>query len=152
MPTAWRIVKARYARSAFDGEGAKRSGGRWTSAGRRAIYTSSTVALATLEMIAHLDSTALLPAYVLIEVTFPASLATSIDVAALPANWWKYPSPLELRVLGDAWLDAKTSAVLKVPSALVAVEDNYLINPEHPDFTLITTGPPLSFPVDPRLL
>lgn len=152
MATAWRIVKARYARSAFDGEGAKRTGGRWTSVGRRAIYTSSTVALATLEMLAHLDSTAPLSAYVLIEVTIPDSMVTALDLAALPANWRQYPAPLALRALGDAWLDAKTSATLKVPSALIGVEYNYLINPEHADFASITTGPPRPFAVDPRIL
>lgn len=152
MPTVWRIVKAKHAASAFDGEGARRSGGRWTSLGRRAVYTSSTVALATLEMIAHLDSTAPLPAYVLIEATVPDSLITTVDLAALPSNWRQYPSPPESRVIGDAWLDAKRSAVLKVPSALVPVEYNYVMNPQHPDFALITTGAPLSFPLDPRLL
>jgi RES domain-containing protein len=152
VPTVWRIVKTKHAASAFDGEGARRSGGRWTSVGRRAVYTSSTVALATLEMIAHLDSTALLRAYTLIEATVPASLITAVDMAALPANWRQYPSPPELRAIGDTWLDAKRSAALKVPSALVAVEYNYVINPQHLDFALITTGPPLSFPLDPRLL
>ena len=103
-------------------------------------------------MIAHLDSTAPLPAYVLIEATVPDSLITTVDLAALPSNWRQYPSPPESRVIGDAWLDAKRSAVLKVPSALVPVEYNYVMNPQHPDFALITTGAPLSFPLDPRLL
>jgi len=152
VPTVWRIVKAKHAASAFDGEGARHSGGRWTSVGRRAVYASSTVALATLEMIAHLDSTAPLPAYTLIEVTVPETLITAVDVAALPSDWRQYPSPPDLRAVGDAWLDTKASTVLKVPSALVAVEYNYVLNPEHPDFGLITTGPPLSFPLDPRLI
>jgi RES domain-containing protein len=103
-------------------------------------------------MIAHLDSTTLLPAYALIEVTVPERLITAVDVAALPSDWRQYPSPSDLRVIGDGWLDMKTSAVLKVPSALVAVEYNYVMNPEHPDFALITTGAPLSFPLDPRLI
>ncbi len=152
MPTVWRIVKAKHAASAFDGEGARRSGGRWTSVGRRAVYTSSTVALAALEMIAHLDSTVPLPAYTLIEATVPEPLITAVDLAALPSNWRQYPSPPELRMIGDGWLDAKRAAVLKVPSALVPVEYNYVINPEHPDFALITTGDPTGFPLDPRLL
>jgi len=149
--TVWRIVKAKHARSAFDGEGARRSGGRWTSAGRRVVYTSSTIALATLEVLVHLDSTVPLPAYRLIEATVPDSLITTVDMNSLPSNWRQYPAPLELRTIGDDWLDKRDSAVLKVPSALVAVEYNYLINPEHPDFPRITTGTPISFPVDPRL-
>jgi len=110
------------------------------------------VALAALEMIAHLDSTVPLPAYTLIEATVPEPLITAVDLAALPSNWRQYPSPPELRMIGDGWLDAKRAAVLKVPSALVPVEYNYVINPEHPDFALITTGDPTGFPLDPRLL
>ena len=151
MLTVWRIVKAKHAASAFDGEGARRSGGRWTSAGRRVVYTSSTIALATLEMLAHLDSTVPLPAYRLIEATIPDSLITAVETNSLPSNWRQYPAPPELRIIGDHWLDKRDSAVLMVPSALVAVEYNYLINPEHPDFPRITTGTPVSLPVDPRL-
>ena len=152
MLTVWRIVKAKHAATAFDGEGARLSGGRWTSAGRRAVYTSSTIALATLEMLAHLDSTTPLTAYRVIEVTIPESLVSAVDVAALPAKWRDYPAPAELRAIGDSWLDAQRAAVLKVPSALVAVEYNYLLNPEHKDFPRITRGKPVPFPVDPRLL
>lgn len=151
MLTVWRIVKAKHAASAFDGEGARRSGGRWTSAGRRAVYTSSTIALATLEILVHLDSTVPLPAYRLIEATIPESLVTAIETKSLPSNWRQYPAPPELHVIGDDWLHRQDSAVLKVPSALVAVEYNYLINPQHPDFPKITIGTPVSFPVDPRL-
>jgi RES domain-containing protein len=150
--TVWRIVKTKYAATAFDGEGARRTGGRWTSAGRRAVYTSSTIALATLEMVAHLDSTAPLPAYSVIAVTVPERLVVAIDRDGLPRTWRDYPAPPELRAMGDAWLDARRSAVLEVPSVLVPVESNYILNPEHPDFSSISTGTPSPFPIDPRLL
>lgn len=136
---------------AFDGEGASLTGGRWTSIGRRAVYASSTIALATLEMLAHLDSTAPLAGYSLIEVTIPAPLITAVNVGALPADWRTYPAPPSLLAIGDTWLNVRASAALRVPSALT-IEDNYILNPEHPDFPLITKGSPLSFPVDPRLL
>ncbi|HET9387651.1 MAG TPA: RES family NAD+ phosphorylase [Gemmatimonadales bacterium] len=151
MLTVWRIVKAKHAASAFDGEGARLSGGRWTSEGRRAVYTSSTIALATLEMLAHLDSSAPLTAYRVIEVKIPERLVREVESTDLPPQWRAYPAPPELRVIGDAWLEARQAAVLKVPSALVAVEYNYLINPEHADFPEITRGHPVPFPVDPRL-
>jgi RES domain-containing protein len=116
------------------------------------VYASSTVALATLEMLVHLDSTVPLPAYRLIEAAIPESLITAVPANALPHNWRNYPAPPELRILGDNWLQSGDSAVLKVPSALVAVEFNYVINPQHPDFPLITTATAVSFPVDARLL
>lgn len=115
------------------------------------MYTSSTIALATLEMLAHLDSTGPLTAYRVIEVTIPERLVSAVESTTLPSNWRHYPAPAELRVIGDTWLDAQHTAVLKVPSALVAVEYNYLISPQHPDFSLITRGKPVPFSVDPRL-
>ena len=54
--TAWRIVRARFADSAFDGEGARRYGGRWNSRGTRMVYTAGSQALAALEMLVHLDA------------------------------------------------------------------------------------------------
>jgi len=48
MLKAWRIVKTRYAASAFDGEGARRFGGRWSSKGVRVVYAAGPVALAVL--------------------------------------------------------------------------------------------------------
>jgi RES domain-containing protein len=149
--TVWRIVKTRYVASAFDGQGAKRSGGRWTSVGRRAVYTSSTAALATLEVIAHLDSTALLTSYSLIQAALPEQLVTSVKLSSLPRNWRDFPAPPELQAIGDGWLRERKSAALCVPSALVPVDFNYLLNPEHPDFPLITPGHPVPFPLDPRL-
>ena len=56
MPKAWRIVKTRYAASAFDGEGARRFGGRRASKGVRVVYTAESVALAVLALLVHLDS------------------------------------------------------------------------------------------------
>jgi RES domain-containing protein len=150
--TVWRIVKTKYVASAFDGQGAKRSGGRWTSVGRRAVYSSSTAALATLEVIAHLDSTALLTSYSLIQATLPEQLVTAVALSSLPGDWRDFPAPPELQAVGDGWLRERTSAALCVPSALVPVDFNYLLNPEHPDFPLIAPGHPVPFPLDPRLL
>lgn len=151
MLTAWRIVKTRHAASAFDGEGARVYGGRWTSVGRPAVYTSSTVALATLELLVHLDATKPLAAYSLFEIGIPEALVVRLDLAALPETWRDFPAPPELRALGDRWRDARNAAVLEVPSAVTAVELNYLLNPEHPDFRRITIGPRNPYEIDPRL-
>lgn len=63
--TAWRIVKARSAPTAFDGEGAGLDGGRWNSPGSAVVYTGGSAALAALEVLVHLGRAAL-PAYVLL--------------------------------------------------------------------------------------
>ena len=151
MATTWRIVKRRHARTAFDGDGARRYGGRWTSAGRRAVYTSATIALATLEMLVHLDSNDLLGSYLLFEVTFADDLVQRLDLQRLPADWNGYPVPAAARALGDAWLDGGRTPVLRVPSAIVGIEFNYVLNPEQKHFRRIRIGPAQPYRIDRRL-
>jgi len=55
MPEAWRIVKAKHAATAFSGEGAAKTGGRWNSRGVPVVYASSTKSLAALETLVHLN-------------------------------------------------------------------------------------------------
>lgn len=152
MPTAWRIVKTRFATRAFDGEGARLYGGRWNSVGVRVVYTAGSVSLAVLEMLVHLENADVLPAYSLCAVHIDEVLMTSLDRLRLPANWRDSPSPPELLTLGDAWIVSRFSVVLEVPSAVVESESNYLINPEHPDFKMLVMDPPQPFTFDPRLL
>lgn len=152
MPTAWRIVKSRFAARAFDGEGARLYGGRWNSVGVRMVYTAGSVSLAVLEMLVHLENTDVLPAYSICAVHFDDAVVTSLDRSKLPANWRDSPSPPELLTMGDAWVASRSSAVLEVPSAVVESESNYLINPDHPDFASLLIEPPGPFTFDPRLL
>jgi RES domain-containing protein len=151
MPVAWRIVKASRVASAFDGEGARLYGGRWNSPGHALVYTAENVSLAALELLVHLQESALLASYLLLSVRFPPALVRKLARAALPATWNAYPAPLRLRQLGDAWIAAGTSAVLEVPSAVVPAEKNYLLNPAHPGFQRVTLGTPQRFSFDRRL-
>lgn len=148
MITAWRIVEARFAETAFDGEGARRTNGRWHSRGTAIVYTSSSDALATLEMLVHLERR--IPRYVIIACSFHEVLVEEITRASLPTHWKDFPSPPQLRELGDAWARDRVSAVLSVPSALSDTEHNYLLNPEHDDFRSIEIASPRPFRLDPR--
>jgi len=149
--TAWRITKRKHIRSAFTGEGAQRYGGRWTSPGTAVIYTAQSQSLAALEMLVHLDSADLLDRYALFEVVIKESLIRNTDPEKLPRNWKRNPPPAPLQAIGDSWALTKSSAVLRVPSALVPGEDNFLLNPAHPDFRELRIGKPLAFHFDPRL-
>jgi len=149
--TAWRITKAQYAAQAFDGEGARLAGGRWTSPGHPVVYTAEHAALAALEMLVHLDAAAR-PAYVLIPCTFPSDLVLRLDRRRLPAAWRSYPAPSALPQLGDAWIKSRASAVLDVPSAVIEMQSNYLLNPAHADFVKVRIGTPGPFDFDSRLL
>lgn len=147
----WRIVKRKYEATAFDGEGASDYGGRWNSPGKRVIYTAGSKSLALLEQLVHLDSSAL-SSYVVIPVTFSDALLSEVDILLLPPDWKGHPAPVELRDIGDSWLDSFGSAVLRVPSAIVPDESNYLINPDHPDFSSVEIGASVLFEIDLRLL
>jgi RES domain-containing protein len=153
---AWRIVKRRYAKLAFDGEGARLFGGRWNSPGRPVIYVSESRALATLELLAGLGSTAPLPAWVIAGVRFPESLVADLgEILApevLPDGWDATPPTSVSQGIGDRWLDEAPSAVLQVPSVIVPAECNYLLNPRHPDFGRIDLGEPQELRLDPRVV
>ena len=148
---AYRILKRKFLKMAFTGEGARRYGGRWNSPGVAVVYTSSSVALAILEWRCHLTQWPAPPA-VLIELEFDGSMIGAPP--KLPANWRTYPTSKANLAVGDSWALAAKSAVLKVPSATVPdrhQEYNYLLNPAHPDFRLIQIGKPVPLKLDLRL-
>jgi RES domain-containing protein len=150
--TAWRIVKQRYASTAFDGEGARLFGGRWTSPGVAVVYLAASRSLAALEMAVHLDRSTLLSTFVLIPCEFDDRLVMRVSRRTLPVDWRRDPPPPSLAEIGDAWVKAATTAVLEVPSAVIEAEWNYLLNPKHPDFAQIKIGDPETFEFDPRLI
>lgn len=152
MLTAWRIAKTRHASAAFDGEGARLYGGRWSSAGIRVAYASQSVALATLEVLAGLGKMSLLQSYSLISAQYDESELEVLPVASLRANWRTYPAPPELQALGDRWIAENRSLVLQVPSAIIETEANYLLNPMHASFASVTISAVLPFEIDARLV
>jgi RES domain-containing protein len=74
-----------------------------------------------------------------------------IRPAELPRNWRSSPPPAPLQSIGTRWLTEQRRAVLAVPSAVLPIETNYLINPEHPDFKSIEIGEIKKLDIDPRL-
>lgn len=146
---SWRIVKAKHAAAAFTGDGARLAGGRWNSQGVPVIYTAETRSLGILEMVVHIQSEEVLKHYVCFEVSFDDSLVS--EVPHLPRTWWKSPAPAACRQLGDQWVAGQVRAVLRVPSAVVRNEWNYLLNPVHPDYPRISVGSRQSLRLDRRL-
>lgn len=148
---SWRIVKRQYLEGAFSGEGARLYGGRWNSPGRPVVYTAEHASLAMLEILAHLEFTAIMVDYVLIRAEFEGSLLEEIEEKDLPQDWRTYPAPQYLREIGDRWLEEQRSVVLSVPSVIVPIERLYLFNPLHTDFSRIIIGKAQKIPFDRRL-
>ena len=151
MLEAWRMVKQKYAATAFSGEGAARNGGRWNSRGVSVIYASSTKSLAALESLVHLNPP-LLFIYVFIGLKFDNTLVEIIRPQTLPSNWRAEPPPSSTQQMGDAWVLEARSAALAAPSVLITGELNYLLNPAHHDFKKISIGKPERFTFHPRWL
>jgi RES domain-containing protein len=151
MPEAWRIVKEKHAATAFSGEGAARTGGRWNSRGVPVVYASATKALAALETLVHLNP--LVPfKYVVFRLQFDKALIEKVPLNRLTGDWRVEPPPPSTKTVGDGWVRDKRSAVLALPSVIIPGELNYLLNPAHPAFKKITVGKPEKFAFDPRLL
>ena len=150
MITAYRIVRRKRAAEAFTGEGARVHGGRWNSKGVAMVYCSSSIALAALETLVHINPHIPLD-YVIIEAEFDGSLVGDLSKGSFPTGWnAEPPGPVSMAV-GDKWVKEARSAVLSVPSCLTS-EPNFLLNPEHKNFKHIKIGKPKAFRFDPRLM
>ena len=151
MITAWRIVKKAHAAAAFSGRGAFLYGGRWNTQGIPVVYLAGSQSLAALEQLVHTGTTANLVEgdFVIIPVEFNERWVA--DVGKLPKNWRSYPAPGTLAALGARWIKEAPSVAMRVPSALIPDEVNYLLNPLHPDFVKIKIGKARKFTFDSRL-
>lgn len=87
------------------------------------------------------------------QAQIPANVAVEeVDPRSLPARWNASPPIAATTEIGTRWCAERRSAVLKVPSAVVPGEFNFLLNPEHPRFALIRLSRPKPFSLDPRLV
>lgn len=119
------------------------------------IYTCSTVSLCLLEFFVHFDPEA--GDIILLNLEYcwadiPETLLR-LDVREpdLPMNWKEIPWPHSTQELGTEWMTQAEYSVVSVPSVVVPMERNFLINPAHPAFSRIQIGPPSTLSVDPRL-
>jgi RES domain-containing protein len=146
----WRIASAAHA--AFDGEGARRYGSRWTPKGVAAVFASATLSLAALERFVNTDPDLEPGELVAIAVDITPNVALdTVGVADLPTDWRAYPPPPSLAVIGERWLRTSTSVVLSVHSAVIPTERNFVLNPAHADFGGLTIHPSEPFSFDPRM-
>ncbi|RAI98694.1 RES domain-containing protein [Chitinophaga skermanii] len=112
--------------------------GRWNSAGKKVLYTAGSVALAALESMYRRNGYGFNDHFALIQIEIPGKLKiTEHPGLDLPPKW---NQPHDYRVtqsIGDAWYKREESPILKVPSAIIPQEFNYIINSQHPDFDSI---------------
>lgn len=147
----YRLCKKAYAND-LSGRGAEISGGRWNGKGTAMVYTSASRALCMVEIIVHIPAGIIPKDYYLVSIFIPDNTRIlAIEPKDLPDNWSRNPIPASTQKIGNAFIAAQEALVLKVPSAIVQDEWNYLINPLHKDFKevkIIATEP---FSFDGRL-
>lgn len=132
----------------LSGRGAELFGGRWNEKGYPALYTSSSLSLAALEILVHTDKS--MP---------PVNMAyASIYVpdSFLSMKILKLPSDTTEIEYGTKWLKEKSGLMLKVPSAILPYEYehecNLILNPLHEDFKKVFINEVHDFSFDVRLM
>lgn len=146
----YRITNAKYADD-LSGQGARLYGGRWNSIGRSALYLASSRSLSMLESLAHIVPTNIPDELFMLSIDVPDDFI-SIDINLLPDNWNEYPELPIVKQIGNAFLARSENLMLKVPSALVEDEFNYIVNPLHKKAEKIKIIKKAPFKFDERLL
>lgn len=156
----FRIAPQKYAED-LSGSGAKLAGGRWNPKGLALVYTSTTAALAALEVLVHCDWN-VMEELVLVEIEVPddqiQDLRTFLDIPPsgrlpLPGKWNVSPPPPVLAEMGKKWIASRSSIGLLVPSVHFpdGPELNLLLNPAHPRFGDVKVQALRKFRFDGRL-
>ncbi len=125
---------------------------RWNPRNVYVIYTAGSRALACLENLVHRSGEGLHANFRIVEISIHDSVSIEkISVTDLPLKWnliTGYPACQEI---GKEWVNNQSSCVLRVPSSIIEDEFNFLINPFHPEFNLISIRNIQEFTFDERL-
>jgi RES domain-containing protein len=146
----YRLSKGKYHRN-LSGKGAEMYGGRWNSKGTALLYTSQSRALTFAEISMHIPFGVVPKDYFLVTIQIPDK-APILELAEtdLPINWRSNPHLDSTQQIGDNFATALKYLVLRVPSAVVPQESNYLINPLHPTMKEVTIADVELFEFDSR--
>lgn len=147
----FRLSKLQYAND-LTGRGAEKAGGRWNSKGTAVVYTGESRALCTTEIAVHTPLGNIPLDYVIVALDIPNTVAIQeVKHNELTADWKSIPHSHSTQEIGDTFVSDEKFAVLKVPSAVVQGEYNYILNPMHKDFKKIKIKLTEPFDFDERL-
>ena len=148
----WRIARQIHGDTTLEGIGGLLVAGRWHRRGHPILYTSSSAALAALEVLVHLEPLQAPDDLRLLGLELPDGLAIeTLDLQQLPDDWQSLPAPESTQSIGSAWLEKRSSVALRVPSVIVPMESNVLLNPRHPEMARVRISSNEAFRFDSRL-
>lgn len=147
----YRVANSRYKQSTLSGIGAEKVGGRWNEVGTRAVYCSENISLALLEYYVHSEKISNLPKDILVaKIEFPDEFIIE-ELEFLPDRWNQYPySSKTTNVFTNLAINRDFFA-LKVPSSIVGLESNIILNPLYKDFGKVKISDFIELPIDERL-
>ena len=144
----YRICLAKYAGELV----ASGNPGRGNQRGQLVIYAAGSRALACLENVVHRSGEGLNSLFKVIRIEVPDSLAIEeLTMGQMPIEWQLPRHYARCQPLGADWYQRRVSAVLRVPSSIIAHEHNYVLNTRHPDFAQIRIVGWEDFEFDPRI-
>lgn len=146
----YRISKCQYIDD-LSGTGAALYGGRWHSKGNYLVYTAATPSLALLESVVHISNIQV-TGYCMICIDIPGDSLEEKKIEDLPANWFINPAPDALQKVGNSFISDNQFLALKLPSAIMPEESNYLLNPHHDLFKKVKVLYKRTVPIDDRLI
>lgn len=147
----WRVCRAEYAESAFSGDGAFRFGGRWSPPGLALVYCAESRSLAAMEVLVHRMGTKVFRSATWVQVAADVPTALIEIPLRVPPDWRGQSPVASAQRFGAEWANKERTAALRVPSAVVLGEFNYLLNPKHADFPKVAVAKPEPFIFDARL-
>ena len=148
----YRISRLKYAQD-LSGTGAKKYGGRWNHRGIPVLYTSSHISLAFQELLVNADSFQVRGSFQIVGIKIPEEVSVKyVAKNKIPKNWCSNENIHPLGDLGTKWLKQSRVLVLAVPSAVIPLEYNFLVNPEHSDFDKIKIKTSSVLVIDQRFL
>jgi RES domain-containing protein len=146
----YRISNKQY-KDDITGNGAAIYGARWNSVGIKALYTSHFISLSILESLCHLRHNYIPGSQYLLQIETPElDNLPVISLEKMKQNW--YQEAQYTQWIGDQFFKNNESLMLKVPSAVVHQEHNFLINPLHKDFKKVEIVSTELLNLDKRLL
>lgn len=126
----YRVGRTKYAND-LEGEGAMLFGGRWNNKSVACVYTSESRALAVLEYTVNVGIDDIPRALSIITIEIPDAPIKMLTVSDLPGDWKRSPSPSSTKEFGSKMLMQAAEPVIKIPSTVIPLEFNFLLNPMH---------------------
>ena len=146
----YRLSRKRF-KDDLSGKGAEIAGGRWNSKGIAILYTSQNRALCTAEIAVHTPLGIMPKDYYVISIELPKTKVLEVKLKDLPKNWNTFPHLSVTKKIGDEFVNSSKCLILKVPSAVIQDEFNFLINPHHNLFNKVKIKSSKPFKFDSRL-